>query len=581
MTQRIQLGGDLPDNSTSTSLDRFHLEQHKDLVSLLKDVHVNERILQEWTPVTDCLEWELSRLYWETEGVLPFVENDVPFIVNNSGTLSEKMAVLFYTYCKEVKPQGRIQILELGAGTGLHALYFLNTFQRICKQEQADYYHRLTYYVSDGSSRSVFQWRERKQFEAHAGVVVAGVVDALNPAVLTTVAGEAQPLGSLQAVFCNYLLDVLPATLLHFNKGVAEKLYVRSHLPADDYQIKQYTDMTLAQIQACVASDDPLVKKKLLPLLPIIELETRYHSSDEAIPYLEQALEFAGDLDRVLHNYGAINCLQRCGQTLADNGIVMINDYGPTQREDIARHTSVQRFGSSSAQGINFPFIEFMSRELGFFVEAPQEDDARSIHTRLLRKTPLPQTSAALENRFGSQADAYFEEPLTRARAHASAGRKNEALSSYRDVLGRYTGDWFVLAETAEFLSGQLHEYEAALAIAREALALNPWYSVWLWNVMGDCLFGLERFNEAHEAYLQAHSLHADDVRTNLNLAYTYYQNGRFDDALQAVTTALAMDRAGHYRDKLLEKQQQVLSAITTKWICEQERLLQRAERLG
>lgn len=563
------------------ALEGLELTQDKDLVSLLKDVHVTERTLQEWTPVTDCLEWELSSLYWATEGVLPFVENDVPFIINNSGALSEKIAVVFYTYCREVEPQGAIQILELGAGAGLHALYFLNTFKRICEQEQADYYDRLTYYVSDASTRSVSQWTERAQFQAHEAVVVTGVVDALTPGRLCTLDGAERALHGLHAVFCNYLLDVLPATLLRFHEGRVEKLYVRSHLPGDDHHIKQYTDMTLAQIQDCVASTDPQEKKKLLPLLPIIEMETRYQSSDEMIPYAAQAQAFGADLGRVLHNYGAIECLLQCQALLTDEGVVLINDYGPTRRDDIAKHTSVQRFGSSSAQGINFPFIEHVAKESGFFVDVPGGDDERSIHTRMLRKAPLRQTCAALENRFGEQADAYFEEPLARARAHAQAGRKNDALQAYREVLGRYTGDWFVLAETAEFLSTQLHEYEAALAIAQEALALNPWYSVWLWNVLGDCLFGLERFDEAHDAYKQALGLHAQDVRTNLNLSYTYYQNGRFDDALQAVTRALAMDRAGQYREKLLEKQQQILSAITSQWICEQEQLLQRAERLG
>jgi hypothetical protein len=52
----------------------------------------------------------------------------------------------------------------------------------------------------------------------------------------------------------------------------------------------------------------------------------------------------------------------------------------------------------------------------------------------------------------------------------------------------------------------------------RAAVELNPWYSPWLWNVLGDCLLSMERPEEAHECCLQAHRIHAQDVKTNLSL---------------------------------------------------------------
>jgi cytochrome c-type biogenesis protein CcmH/NrfG len=43
-----------------------------------------------------------------------------------------------------------------------------------------------------------------------------------------------------------------------------------------------------------------------------------------------------------------------------------------------------------------------------------------------------------------------------------------------------------------------------------------------MWNILGVVLYCLERFDEAHEAYLQAERIDPDDGRTNLNLGYTF-----------------------------------------------------------
>ena len=134
--------------------------------------------------------------------------------------------------------------------------------------------------------------------------------------------------------------------------------------------------------------------------------------------------------------------------------------------------------------------------------------------------------------------------------------------------------------EIAEFVGLQLQDYAAGRELATAAVALNPWYSAWLWNVLGDVLFLDGRVNDAHEAYLQAHRIHPDDARTNLNLAYTYFEFGQYSAALDVVAVAFAADTRGIYRQRLLEKQHQILGAISGRWLGEQERLARRAVRL-
>ena len=59
------------------------------------------------------------------------------------------------------------------------------------------------------------------------------------------------------------------------------------------------------------------------------------------------------------------------------------------------------------------------------------------------------------------------------------------------------------MGEIAGLLTYTLRDYSAGLEMVAAALNLNP-LSASLWNTLGDCLFYLNRIDEAHEAFLHA-----------------------------------------------------------------------------
>src|SRR6185295_3084331 len=65
----------------------------------LGEVVMPARVLEEFRPLSEALEWRLANLYWRRAGALPFAENEVPFLVNNSGGLSEAAARLLLSNC--------------------------------------------------------------------------------------------------------------------------------------------------------------------------------------------------------------------------------------------------------------------------------------------------------------------------------------------------------------------------------------------------------------------------------------------------------------------------------------------------
>src|SRR5689334_16866622 len=78
--------------------------------------------LQAPCPWYESLEWQLGQLAWQEQGLNPFLEEFVPYHVNNSGRTSQRAAaVLFENLCESEPPAGPIWVLEIGAGSGLFA----------------------------------------------------------------------------------------------------------------------------------------------------------------------------------------------------------------------------------------------------------------------------------------------------------------------------------------------------------------------------------------------------------------------------------------------------------------------------
>lgn len=563
----------------SVMLDRIGVTTAPfDAETAVAAVRTRRVTLQDFRPLTESLEWELSRRHWTERGLDSFVENRVPFLINNSGRLSHHCAAVLHANCIEHRPAGEVAILELGAGLGLFARYFLDAFRERCAAEGTDFYERLVFYVTDSSPRTVEQWSERGLFDGHRpGVVRPGVCDALAPAVISLHDGTRQALPRLRAVFGNYVLDVLPSTVARRGPSGAEELLVRTHLVDDHAVVAQYTTRSSDDIRALAASD--VDRSALAPLVSLFDLESSYRTPVDHLPLIAEALEGVEEGERAVVSYGAIATLDAALALLDPAGIILINDYGSSSSEPTPNATVAQRFGSTTALGVNFGLIE---RHYGQTVTVASSDgDAhRGIYSRMLHRAPLPVTSAAFIDRFSLAIAEQFDRPLNDARAHAAAGRRSEALQSYHEALSTAPSEWPLLGEVAEYAGLQLRDLSAGRDLVLEALRLNPCYSPWLWNILGDILFIGHQVDGAHEAYLQAQRIDPSDTRTNMNLSFTLLERGEPERALQALATALASDATGVSRSRLLEKQQQILSAMTTRTSGERERLERRAERL-
>ena len=551
-------------------LRRLAGEPTADPAGALAGARAPDTELEDFRPLGESLEWRLADVYWSSAGALPFVRNDVPYLVNNSGRLSESAAELVLAaWCARAAAlPARLVVLELGAGTGLFARYFLDAFAAGCRREGRDFYQRLTYVVSDRFAATVDGWRAADLFAGHEAHVERRVCDAAAPVAL-----PARP----EVVFCNYVLDVLPPVIARRSAGALEQLCVRTHWsPASAAGAGA---PSLAQARAWRASAAPEDLARLLPLLPQLTFETAYRPWTPSSPAEQTLAALIPEGQRAIVNGAALTSLGELSRALAHDGFVLINDYGPARAEDVADHLGVQRFGGSVALGLNFPLLTRALAAHGLTVLAPPGDDQRRLRTRLVARRPDAAVEAALARFFSAEADRFRDEPQEEARRHVAAGRTDAAIAAYRTMVERSPSDWQLLGEAAEYIGLQLRDHAAGLSLARAALERNPWFSPWLWNILGDCFYYRERLDDAHAAFEQAVRIDPDDPRSNLNLAYTLSARGDQAAALSAIARGLAHDARGVYRQRLLEKQSHVLALIAERAAGEQERLARRAER--
>jgi hypothetical protein len=90
----------------------------KSVDEVLRNVSITRHTLEDFKPLTSSLGWQLSDLYWQTAGVRPFVENEVPFVVTSNGRLSEEAAAVLFANCIEAPPPGPIVVLSSAPDRG-------------------------------------------------------------------------------------------------------------------------------------------------------------------------------------------------------------------------------------------------------------------------------------------------------------------------------------------------------------------------------------------------------------------------------------------------------------------------------
>ena len=553
----------VPPMSLDQLLNSAPASPQQALASAAAEIHV----IQDFTPLADSIEWHASRLHWESAGTRPFANSHVPYVVNNAGWLARLTAEVLVANFRR-HPAENFALLELGAGTGLFALQLLQAIEAAAPELLA----RVTFYVTDASAATVQHWEQNHQFERFSRQVLAMRCDAADISAI--------PDGTLRAVFANYLLDSLPMAVVRRTAAGVEQLCVRSLIRQRDERLRHIHGFDASETARLAASSRDEDRAKLIDLLPMIEAEAEFRPADPPPPYSAEAIELSGG-ERTMLNHGALQTLDASLARLDPAGMILINDYGPVAADQVAAVAYVQRFGLSSAACVNFPLIESHLTRAGCSVYRPSRDQQRTIHARLVMRTPCDATAKAFVSALSQEWVLGADESGNRAIEHITAGRYDQAMDVFQQALAKMPDDWNLLSQAAEFLLQQLDRPAQSLELALLAAKANPWYSPLVWNTLGNALFRLGRHHEAYEAYCRAEAIDPGDPQAQLNLAYAHTHFGDYERALAAVARGLANDQTGRFKTHLLDKQGQALALLAAQHQATRDRADQRAVTLG
>jgi len=539
---------------------------------ILTKAQDSRAVVQDFVPLARSMEWELGQQYFRERGNKAFIgdSSPIPWVINNDGSLSRNAAEVFFTSLVEAEKAGDLEpdiyVLELGIGVGLFARFFLDRFEEICEKHKKDFYDRLIYVAGDLSERMLMDVIRHGVLSNHPGRYRLRVVNAICPEkdLPNDVAFRSHPRKDkpFRAVFLNYLLDCLPVAALQLEDGQVKELHVRTCV-ARNVKLEDFTDMTVDQLKARAASDDPKGKQELLEVYGLFASEYDYRPVDVAkLPYGQFAVDYARPrTQRLLLSYGAIQSLERLLELVADDGFILVNDYGQTiiTREDEFEH---QRFSLATAVGLNFPLLEafFEQPDKGTWI-APMAEEG-SIHSRLLCRKQVYEVVLKFWDRFSKTAYDHLHEPIQHARGCAKVGRYELAATYYNKALERQPWNWVLINEISMFLTYSLRDLKAGIDMAKMAIALNPTCSTELWNTLGDGLYEFGRIEEARSAYLQALEMNENDVRSRFNLGWCYAREKNFPAAVGMIGQALVLDRTGEYRERLMHKLQEVMVQV-------------------
>jgi tetratricopeptide (TPR) repeat protein len=532
-------------------------------------------VIQDFVPLADSIEWELGQQYFRERGAKAFTADSspIPFVVNNDGTLSRNAAEVFYASLAAAEAEGTLEpeifVLELGIGVGLFARFFLDHFQELCARHKKTYYHRLCYVAADRSERMLLDVLRHGVLGNHPGRYLVRQVDALK-------VGEALPFDArfgevkgkpFRAVFLNYLLDCLPAAMLQIGDDQVKQLCVRTCV-ARNVTLADYTDMTVKQLQErAKQSSDPRARQELLEVYGLFASEYDYRTVEpKHLPHGDFVVALGRRWSRnILHSYGALQCLTQLLDIVHDTGFILMNEYGHTRisRDEDFEH---QRFSYATAVGLNFPLLKafFEDGKKCEWME-PGGDSERGIHTRLMSKKAHIDLRRTFSQVFSKAALEKLDEPIKKARACLQYGRFELAGSYYKEALKLQPRNWVLMNEFSMFWTYQMRDPKAGLDLAKLALSLNPTCSAELWNTLGDALYELGRNGEACAAYLRATAVNDSDVRSRYNLAWVFTRAKRYPDALKYIAEALALDKTGQFRERILQKLNEVLAKLTVR----------------
>jgi hypothetical protein len=270
------------------------------------------KLVQNWLPFNETILFSYSDKYFREAGTKVFSNQGkskkdiVPSSMTNSMAHARSLATFVKENLKQYPIDERIKILEIGSSTGLFAKNFLS-----CAKEM-NFLNRIEYLVSEYSRVSLENIKQSNILGEYQENLEYRFVhlDILNPHLAEDLQGNPYQLENLSVTVLNYILCVLPATVVKQSpNGKLQQLLLR---------FKEENDCVrdLGYLDSLTYEED----WKAYILENESELEKKYAN------VLHESLKNKSSNPYEYYAYGSLSALENILNRSNKNGFVFISE---------------------------------------------------------------------------------------------------------------------------------------------------------------------------------------------------------------------------------------------------------------
>lgn len=486
-----------------------------------------------FVPWREHAAWRTSVNWFRENGAQAFSSGEVPSVA----TCSEPAAKRLVQWLEAVEPaDGRcLRVLEVGVGKGELAARAL----RLWRSQPRPW--NLEYTLSDLSLHALAAIRETKWFEEAqtAGVARTAVFDldvALRPRGFP---GEEELQAQFDVLLFNYVACTLPTATMRVRGDEIEELAVDPH-----------------------ASLEALLQKRAGTQFVPVDPEAPW-----AAPHVPAIRASAEGLEGCNFSYPVkfLDALERHLGLVAPRGVMLVGDYGVARTTEVLSvdTTSVQQYGGSIAQGVNFVAVARFCQARGW-AWAGRAAPLALVHVAAIAPSgAMPQALRDAVETDDGRADAFVD--LLEAAAQARSTHPERSLRLLGEAERQDPENPEHAARQAS-LAIEAGLWREALNFVARAAQLNarapsdlvlPGFDIHL--EVGRALARGGKLEAAEVYYLRALELNPTP-HVLCNLGYVYAETGRREAARQAFQRALELDPSSRRATEALELlQRQVL----------------------
>ena len=188
-------------------------------------------LVEESTPFSESLIWQLNRSFYETEGIDAWREGDVPFNSTSNSMVGKTYAELIFGALKDLGIKGQttetVYIIELGAGHGRLAFHILVHLERLINGSTLEL-PPFCYVLSDIVADNLNFFVNHPQFQPYIerGLLEVAYFDAIGSTEIQLVFSKkiisSNSLEQPLIAIANYFFDSIPTDLFYLkNKEIS------------------------------------------------------------------------------------------------------------------------------------------------------------------------------------------------------------------------------------------------------------------------------------------------------------------------------------------------------------------------